>query len=231
MSPTPTHVQNANEAGPHSSSPIETPPNWVAPSPLPARFETPRLVLRLYEATDAESLFQAVSACRGALLPWMVWVKTDHRQLHETVYWIEKLRRAREEPGASDFITGIFDRATGEVLGGSGFARMHLASHDGEIGYWVRGDRRGQGICTEATRGMISWGFMPQSQGGWGLRRIHIKCAERNLASQAVPRKIGLREEIRARHERFVPGVGWVDTLGWGVLVDEWDVEGMKLRG
>ena len=78
---------------------------------------------------------------------------------------------------------------------------------------------------------MISWGFTPQSQGGWGLRRIHIKCAQRNSASQAVPAKIGRKEEIRSRQERFVPGMGWVETLGWGVLADEWDCARMKLRG
>ncbi|MBC7770946.1 MAG: GNAT family N-acetyltransferase [Pyrinomonadaceae bacterium] len=210
---------------------IEPPPNWKAPSSLPSRFETPRLVLRAFEAGDAESLFHAVSDCRESMLPWMVWVKTEHRHLHETVYIIEKLRRACADPAASDFVIGIFDRATGEVLGGTGLHRLHVASHEGEIGYWVRGDRRGEGICTEATRGMISWGFMPQAQGGWGLRRIHIKCSERNLSSQAVPRKIGLREELRAKQERFVPGMGWVDTLGWGVLADEWDVGAMKMKG
>lgn len=187
-------------------------------------------MLRPFDASDAPSLFQAVNGCRESMLPWMVWVKTEHRELHETVYAIEKMRRAREEPGATDFTLGIFDRSTGEVVGGTGLHRLHVPSHEGEIGYWVRGDRRCQGICTEATRGMISWGFAPQSQGGWGLRRIHIKCAERNLGSQAVPRKIGLREELRARQERFVAGLGWVDTLGWGVLVDEWDVPGMRLK-
>jgi ribosomal-protein-serine acetyltransferase len=221
-----------NQTPPTTTTPesTEVPPIWKASSPLPSRFETPRLALRLFNAGDAESLYRAVNHSRESLLPWIVWAKSGHRQLHDTIFFIENRRRATEDPAAISFPIGIFDRTTGEVLGGTSFHAIHVASHESEIGYWIRGDRRGQGLCTESTRGMISWGFTPQSQGGWGFRRIHIKCADRNLASSAVPRKIGLNQELHARQERFVPDIGWVDTLGWGVLVDEWDVEGMKLR-
>ncbi|MBC7770945.1 MAG: GNAT family N-acetyltransferase [Pyrinomonadaceae bacterium] len=221
---------NVTESIPTMPASMEAPPSWKAPTPLPLRFETRRLVLRLYQASDAESLFRAVNSSRESLLPWIVWAKMGHRQLHETVYFIENRRRASQEPGATSFAIGIFDRVSGDVVGGTSFHGIHPASHESEIGYWIRGDRRGQGLCTESTRGMISWGFTPQSRGGWGLRRIHIKCAEQNLGSRAIPQKIGLTQELRARQERYVPDIGWVDTLGWGVLVGDWDVGGMKLR-
>jgi RimJ/RimL family protein N-acetyltransferase len=38
-----------------------------------------------------------------------------------------------------------------------------------------------------------------------------------------VPEKLGLRRELAARADRWVPGFGWDDSLGWGVLAEEWN--------
>ena len=85
-------------------------------------------------------------------------------------------------------------------------------------------------VCTEAVAHLISWAFEHPSAGGWGLRRIEIYCAAANAASQRVPRKLGMRQEVTRRKARFVPGVGWDDTLGWGVLREEWDSAAHRVR-
>jgi RimJ/RimL family protein N-acetyltransferase len=77
-------------------------------------------------------------------------------------------------------------------------------------------------MCTEAVAGLISWAFTDQREGGWGLRRIEIFCARRNLASQRVPQKLGLRQEVHRRQAGWIEGLGWEDQLGWGVVRDEW---------
>jgi hypothetical protein len=40
-----------------------------------------------------------------------------------------------------------------------------------------------------------------------------------------VPEKLGLRREVSTRGDRWVDGLGFVGTLSWGVLADEWDFE------
>ncbi len=211
---------------------MKPPSPWTAPSPLPARFETRRLVLRFWEASDAAGMLEAVNADRESLLPWLDWARTDNRNVAECTFNIERFRRERERvnPPCDTYAIGIFDRVTGKAVGGTSLHRMDLASHHSEVGYYIRADRRKQGLCTEAVAGLISWAFTPQRAGGWGLRRIDIFCAGQNKASQAVPRKLGLRQEVQQTGKRWVEGFGWDDTLGWGVLADEWDIGAGSLR-
>jgi RimJ/RimL family protein N-acetyltransferase len=188
------------------------------------------LVLRFWEASDAPGMLQAMVVSRPTLLPWMSWALKDNRTLEECIFNIEKFRREREKPECDSFAMGMFDRTTGEPVGGTGFHRLKPEHQQAEIGYWVRADRRRQGLCTEAVRHLISWGFAQQAEGGWGLRRIEIFCAAQNAGSRGVPTKIGLRHEYEAVEARWVEGVGWEDTLGWGVLEREWDREGHGVR-
>src|ERR1043165_7916686 len=191
----------------------DAPKAWTPPSPLPERLDTPRLTLRYWQTSDAPAMHAAIEASRPTLLPWMVWALNDNRTVEECIFHIEKFRRAREQPagGADSFAMAIFDRARGggEPVGGTGFHRLKFDLHQAEIGYWVRADRRRQGPCTEAGRHPISWGFRPQSDGGWGFRRIEIFCAADNEASRGVPTKIGLTREYHGRQVRWREAHGW----------------------
>lgn len=207
------------------------PQPWAPPRPLPGLYRTSRLTLRFYELSDAESMLAAIDMDRPSLIPWLPWARTDNRNLAECIYTIERFRRGREQlsPSPREFGIGIFDAGTDRIAGGTGFHRIRHETSEAEIGYWIRPDLRKQGLCTEAVRAMISWGFTPQPA-GWGFRRITIFCSAGNAASRRVPQKIGLRQEVHARGDRWTEGVGYEDTLGWGVLADEWDTERRALR-
>lgn len=214
----------------------EPPVPWVPPLHVlagdPVAWTANGLTLRFWERADAIALFEAIEAQRASFLPWLGWVRTSNLSPEQCIETIDRMhaRRTRTEPIADDFTLGIFDAATGLALGGTGLHRIVHEAHEGEIGYWVRPDRRGEGICGRAVAALLSWAFTAQSEGGWGLRRVHIRCAASNLASQRVPRKLGLREEARLVRERWVDTVGWDDTLVWGVLRDEWDIDGGALK-
>lgn len=205
------------------------PAPWTPPRPLPGPIQTPRLILRFLEQKDAPSLQAALDQDRASFLPWLPWVGIDNRNPVECTYNIERFRRAREDSATpTDFVMAMIERSTGLVAGGTGFHRVNTSTRDADIGYWVRPDLRRQGVCTEAVRHMISWGFAAQPA-GWGFRRLTIFCSAGNEASQRVPRKLGLRQEVNARQDRWVAG-HLDDTLGWGVLADEWDQERHALR-
>jgi RimJ/RimL family protein N-acetyltransferase len=201
------------------------PAPWRAPDPLPGSFDTARLRLRFWRPDDAAAMLEAIDVDRGSLLPWLPWARVDNRTVEDCAAAIERQRgkRERTDPPADDFTIAMFDRATGAVVGGTGLHRVNHGAHEAEIGYWVRADRRCEGLCAEAVSGLITWAFSPPSAGGWGLRRVHIRCAGGNEASQRVAMKLGLRLEGRLRLDRWVDGRGWDDTLVWGVLEEEWD--------
>ncbi len=202
---------------------MEAPTPWRRPEPLPGFLETERLVLRWWEAGDAQGVHEAVTEDRGALLPWMPWAASDHKDAEESaerIAWFTGLR-AKD----ADFTLGAFDRATGEVIGGSGFHRMVPAAHEAETGYWIRGSRQREGLATEMARAMLSWGFS-----AWGFRRIHLMCAGGNAGSIGVIEKLGVPFEGRRVQARFVEGVGWSDDMLYGVLAPQWDCEQHRMR-
>jgi len=197
---------------------------------LPASWQTPRLMLRWWTQADAPALFEAVNADRETMLPWLAWVASEHRAVHETVFAIERMKREREAPGSDNFTMGIVDCASGAVVGGTGLHRIHAADHEAETGYWIRAPLRRRGLCSEAVAGLLSWAFTAPAHGGWGFRRVHIRCAGSNAPSARVPAKLGLPMEARLAKERWVKGAGWEDTLVWGVLADDWDVKTSTLK-
>jgi RimJ/RimL family protein N-acetyltransferase len=96
---------------------------------------------------------------------------------------------------------------------------LHLASaahSQGEIGYVVSPAYAGQGLATEGARAMLAIGF-----DRWGLHRMVGRCDARNLASAAVLRRIGMREEALFRENEWVKGE-WTDEAVFAILADEW---------
>ncbi len=207
---------------------LPRPKPWTPPNPLPGRYLTPRIEIRWWRPEDAPGMLEGIEVDRASLAPWLPWALVDNRNVAECTFHIERGRRERE--AGTNFMMGWFDRATGAPIGGSGFHRVEPELATAEIGYWMRADRRRQGLCSEAVAHTLSWGFAPLERGGWGWRRITIYCAGGNGASRRVCEKLGLRQEVHQRRARWVDGVGWDDTLGWGVLAEEWDVDGARIR-
>lgn len=176
-------------------------------------------------------MLAAIDDDRAHLLPWLPWAATQNRTVDECAATIERfVRSAADVEPSSGFPIGMFDRATGECVGGGGFHLLDAGTHAADVGYWIRGSRVRTGLCSEGVAGLLSWGLAAQAQGGWGFRRLTIHCAEHNLGSVGVARRLGLRRETFAPAARWVDGVGWDGTLGFGVLADEWDVEARRLR-
>ncbi len=191
---------------------------WRPPRPFPIPLLTKRLRLAWWTPEDAPGLWEAIETSRTTLAPWMPWALTSHRDPEETLERIEAWTRQRQAPEPDEFFLGIFDRASGEVLGGTGFHRVIAELGQAECGYWIRASHRDQGLCTEAVRALITSAFRD-----WGLRRIVIECAGSNVASRRVAEKASLPLEAVHKQSRWVEHHGWCDSLGYGVLAEEWD--------
>lgn len=215
-------------AEPAQSPAFDRPARWEPPDPLPDSLRTRRLLIRAYRPADARALFDTVNRSRDSLLPWLPWAATQHLTPEQSAESIDLFQRvAAERPMRPEhnavfgYVLGIFRADDGALIGGTGFNRIVHESADAETGYWLAADARGQGCCTEAVGALIDWGMRPARDGGWGLRRVRIFAAAANAASCAVPRRLALREEARFVRDRWVPGHGWCDTIGWGVTAGE----------
>lgn len=162
----------------------------------PYRIETERLVLRCWDPAEAPKLAAAVEASLDQLRLWMPWAHAYPQPLADTVALLRAFR-GRFDLG-KDFPYGIFSPDV-EVLGGTG---LHPRAGEGslEIGYWVRSDETGQGLGTEAAAALTRIAFEL-----CGVERVDIRCDPANVASRAIPRKLGYTEEGTLRRRLHGP--------------------------
>lgn len=66
----------------------------------------------------------------------------------------------------------------------------YRAADRAEIGYWIRKDMAGQGLVTEGVETIIGI-----ARGLQRIRRLEIRCDAANLASSAIPKRLGFSLE------------------------------------
>jgi RimJ/RimL family protein N-acetyltransferase len=94
----------------------------------------------------------------------------------------------RESAAAGEGISWVIaDRASDELLGNVSVFRLNSPSGN-EVGYWMHPAARGKGVMTEAVRLAVRYAF-----GELGCRRLFLRAAEGNTASQHVARMAGFR--------------------------------------
>jgi len=89
-------------------------------------------------------------------------------------------------------------------------------SRQGMIGYVIAPEYAGRGYATELARGLIGRFFEREES-----HRVTAWCDVRNLASQRVLTKAGMRREALFVRGVFTKGE-WVDECVYAVLRDEW---------
>lgn len=184
------------------------------------RIETKRLLVRCYNPSDAALLAQAVTANIEHLRPWMPWVSAEPEPIEEKVQRLKRFRGLFDL--GQDFIYGIFNPEETRLLGGTGL-HTRLGENQLEIGYWIHKDFVNQGLVTECTAALIKVAFELMH-----VHRIEIHCDPANLASAAIPRKLGFTHEgtLRAKTP-FLDS--WSDSMVWGLLESEyWDSPSAK---
>ncbi|CAA9211104.1 MAG: hypothetical protein AVDCRST_MAG10-117 [uncultured Acidimicrobiales bacterium] len=140
------------------------------------------LVLRGWRVDDAPTLLAAIEASLPELRGFMPWAMET-----PTLETVEAFLRSLAPGQFMGF--GLFeDGGAGELVGGFGF---HDRRGPGtlEIGYWVRSDRTGRGYATAAARALTEVAFAAFPL----VHRIEIRCDPANVASGAIPPKLGYR--------------------------------------
>ncbi|HEY9842934.1 MAG: GNAT family N-acetyltransferase [Candidatus Sericytochromatia bacterium] len=193
--------------------------------PIPYRIETPRLVLRCYQPADAGLLKEAIDASLAHLQAWMPWARQEPSPLEAK---IERLRRMRGEFDLDrDYTFGIFDPGETGLLGSTGL-HTRLGPRELEIGYWVHVDHCGQGYAGEAAAALTHVAFVWME-----VQHVEIRCDPANLASQAVPRRLGYRHENTLKGKELTPDGHPRDTMVWVMYREDFENSGLaqqKLR-
>jgi len=182
--------------------------------PNPAyRIETKRLVLRCWQPGDAPLLQEATAINKEHLLPFMPWAADEPQSVEQKVELIRKFRGLFDR--GEDYVYGIFNPDESRVLGGTGLHTRH-GDQALEIGYWLHKGHVNQGLITEASAALTRVAFEL-----YRIGRMEIHCAVENLASAAVPRKLGYVHEAARRRLAFAHGEK-SDSMIWTLFADEY---------
>ncbi len=100
-----------------------------------------------------------------------------------------------------EYPLGIFEAASGKVVGCTGVNHINKAYRTGNIGYWVSSRYTGKGIARFAACKSAVLGFEEL-----GLTRLEIVVLTHNKASARVAEALGARFECEARNRLYFQG-------------------------
>ncbi|MFE8049695.1 GNAT family N-acetyltransferase [Brenneria goodwinii] len=157
---------------------------------------TPRLLIRPCHNDDIPQLVDAVQESVETVGRWLSWCNREYDAVKCT-QWVIQCKHHIQAGIAFDF--GIFNQASGELVGAIGINNIQPMYQMGNIGYWVRQSAQRQGIALEAVDAIIRFGFEQL-----GLTRLEIVAAEHNRPSRRVAEKTGAHFEGIARNRLIV---------------------------
>lgn len=146
--------------------------------PGEALIETERLILEPVDSKHAEGLLAATVASRAELLPWMPWAREP------TIEGVREMIARDTKDQAARLALAIIERSTGAVLGVVGIDSEEGGSY--QLHYWIRTDRAGRGLTTEAGRALLDWATSAR-----GIQRFTLWAGRENFASRRVAEKLG----------------------------------------
>ena len=119
---------------------------------------------------------------------------------------------------ASGTYFATIDRATDEVVGGTGFLAPDEHNRRVEIGAtWITPSRQRSAVNTEAKLLQLTDAFEVL-----GCARVEFKTDARNERSRAALARIGAREEGTFRKHMLLADGTWRDSVFFSIIDSEW---------
>lgn len=170
-----------------------------------------RISLRPYREDDAQAL--SAIASREEIYRTTYNLQREFDVEHAR-WWINYTENCRRTGTTYEF--GIFECATGELAGDIGLVNVNSRCRHATLAYYVRPEKWGQGIATDAGRLILSYAFGPLE-----LNRVGAVCMTHNAASRRVLDKLGFTFEGVARQELMKDGV-FYDVAHYGLLREDY---------
>jgi RimJ/RimL family protein N-acetyltransferase len=184
--------------------------SWLGAAP-PEEIDAGPVRLRRWRVADAGLVTRLVTANLEHLRPWMAWAQEPPAEADERDFLL-RMEAAWERRSDFGFVVVLPD------VGPAGGMGLHTRQGPGtlEIGYWIAAASTGRGYATAGARALTGAAFaLP------GVERVEIRCDEANVASAAIPRRLGYRLlEVYTRRASSPAETG--RGMIWAVQREEW---------
>ncbi|RKR75741.1 GNAT family N-acetyltransferase [Frondihabitans australicus] len=174
---------------------------------------TRRLLLRPLTAGDLDDV--VVYQSDAETLRYMFWPVRDRAASIE--HLAERAARTHLENDGDALVLAIetLDEP-GRVIGEVNLRLTSVAHRQAEIGWILNPAHQGHGFAFEAAARMVDLCFDEL-----GSHRVHAELDARNLASAALCRRLGFREEAHFVEDVWNKGQ-WTDSKVFAVVEHEW---------
>lgn len=173
---------------------------------------TPRLELRAFRQDDLAAL--CAFEGRPDVMRYLYWEDPSAQAVRERLQ--RRIASDRLEAEGDTLMLAVVRRDTGVLIGHVMLHWVSQTHQQGELGFVFDPDHQGQGYATEACLPLLAIAF-----GELGLHRVRCHADARNVASIALQRRLGMRQESHLVQNEFVKGE-WTDEVEYAVLADEW---------
>ncbi len=147
------------------------------------QIDTIDIDLQPLDEQHALFMYAVIHRDRKHLRQWQNW--PDYMQTLDDVRDLIKYSRQKRE---SDNGIDLAIMYKGQFAGKIGLTYIDWYSRITEIGYWVSAQHQGLGLVTRSTEALLQYVFDTLV-----LDTVHIRCAEDNLRSRAIPERLGFR--------------------------------------
>lgn len=170
--------------------------------------ESPRLLIRGYETSDAPALFRMISNEKETLrdyFPFTVESVVSALSAREFI----RIRQKETREGKS-FFAGIFEKESGRLIGQITIRDINWRVPKCELGYFIIGEKRGMGFASESVNTIAAFCFDKA-----GMMKILLRIENINTGSIGVARKCGfsisgtLRNDFRSADGRLMDCEIW----------------------
>jgi RimJ/RimL family protein N-acetyltransferase len=173
---------------------------------------TERLILRPFRPEDIDRLADWQS--RPEVARYLYWEPRSHAEAEAQL--AKRMTETRLEGDDDCVALGVERRDDGLLLGDASIWLRSADHRQVEIGYVFHPDAGGKGYATETARALADLAFTDLR-----AHRVYARTDARNIASAALLRRLGMRQEAHFREAEIFKGA-WGDELVFAILADEW---------
>ena len=166
----------------------------------PPRLETPRLVLRGVEESDADAVFAYASS--PTITRHTLW--DTHKDMIDTLEFVRDYAVSRYLEKMPEPYGICLKTDPTRVIGTVGAFWATRTNRTMEMGYALSEAHHGRGIMTEAARAVLAHVFA-----AYDVERVQAHCMAPNTASARVMQKIGMTFEGTLRSALCHRGTFW----------------------
>ncbi|NLL89593.1 MAG: GNAT family N-acetyltransferase [Dehalococcoidales bacterium] len=171
-----------------------------------------KVLLRCCRIDDAQEHCNAVHESIEELARWMSWASENY-SVEDSLIWLKACNTVWDKGMEYNFT--IVDAETQGIMGWCGLNRIDYQNMTASLGYWVRKQYYKQGVASTAAMLLAGFGFEKLQ-----FKRIEIKVAKGNIASQRVAEKIGAVREGVLRNMLFERGKT-IDGVMFSLIPDD----------